>query len=159
MTEQDLELKRERLKHLYALEYEMVRATAAFEHAALRPLFMLNGGALITYLALYGPLRHGIHFWIGKYALFLWLAGLIGAILTALLGAGSQSALRKHRGREIDRAEIELGLQSGSESEAAKRSAAYARQGQYFRAAAMATGLASLLLFIAALWPAYQSIK
>ena len=41
----------------YGLEYEMIRATAGFEHAALKPLFLLNGGALIVYFGLIASKR------------------------------------------------------------------------------------------------------
>ena len=34
-----LTMRLESLKHRYGLEYEMIRAIAAFEHAAIRPHF------------------------------------------------------------------------------------------------------------------------
>jgi hypothetical protein len=160
MSDHSAELKKERLKHLYHLEYEAIRATAAFEHAALRPLFLLNGGALIAYLILYGPLRHGMHFWIGKYALVLWMGGLIAATLTAFLEARSQLASRKHRGQEIADAEIELGLRSpASVSEKTRHNAVYAGRAQRYRVTAVAAGIFSLALFVAGFYPAYLSVK
>src|SRR5947209_8094438 len=118
--------KLERLKHLYRLEYEMIRATAAFEHATIQPLFYLNGGALVVYLGLFGALHRNdgasgaINWSVGKFAVWLWIAGLCVATLTVFLGALSQLAFRKLRGQEILETEIELGLRSGSMTEAAK---------------------------------------
>jgi len=37
-----------------AHELELNRATAAFEHAVLSPLYLLNGGALVAFLTLLG---------------------------------------------------------------------------------------------------------
>jgi hypothetical protein len=46
-----------RLQHRYGMEYQMIQAMATFEHAALRPLFLLNGGAAAGFTALYGALK------------------------------------------------------------------------------------------------------
>jgi hypothetical protein len=85
----DLPKKLERLKHTYGLEYEMIRATAAFEHATLRPLFILNGGALVAYLALLGAGR--IDFPIGRLAVLAWAIGLIAAAVAAFLARSPNS--------------------------------------------------------------------
>ena len=156
--------KLERLKHLYGLEYEMIRATAAFEHAAFRTTFILNAGALVVYLGLFGTLHRNdgasavIDWSIGKFAVWLWIAGLVFATLAVFLGALSQFAFRKLRGQEIVQAEIELGLHSGSTTEAAEASGRYGCQGVCYRRAAVVVGVVSILLFMAGFWPAFQSI-
>ena len=43
-----------RYKAIRAHELELNRATGAFEHAALRPVVILNGGALVAFLSLLG---------------------------------------------------------------------------------------------------------
>ncbi len=160
----DLTKKLERLKHFYGLEYEMIRATAAFEHAAARPLFILNGGALVVYLGLFGALRGNnaratVDFSIGKFAVLLWIAGLVLATLAVFLGTLSQFNFRKLRGQEIVQAEIELGLHTGSASEAAQAGGQYGGQAVCYRRTAVVMGIASMLLFVAGFWPAFQSIK
>ena len=160
----DLSKKLERLKHLYGLEYEMIRATAAFEHAAIRPLFILNGGALVVYLGLVGTLRRNdaqaaIDFSVGQFAVYLWVAGLVLATLAVFLSALSQFKFRKVRGQEIVQAEIALGLHTGSASEAAQAIGSYGGQAVCYRQAAVVMGVASILLFMAGFWPAFQSIK
>jgi len=161
----DLTMKLESLKHHYGLEYEMIRATAAFEHAAIRPLFILNGGALVVYLGLFGALRRNdsaqsnVDFSVGKFAVILWLVGLVLATLTVFIGAQSQFAFRKLRGQEILQAEIELGLQAGSASEAAQAGGKYGCQGACYRKCAVVAGVLSIILFMAAFWPAFLSIK
>jgi len=157
--------KLEQLKRAYALEYEMVRATATFEHALLRPLFILNGGALVAYLALFGALNRStdtlasLDFSWGQFAVYLWLAGLLVATLAAYLGAQSQFEFRKQRGREADHAEIERGIRSGSALDMATEGAKRGAQAVCARRAAIAAGLLSILLFMAGFWPAFQSIN
>jgi hypothetical protein len=51
-TEADREL--EICRAVRAHELELNRATAAFEHAVLAPLFLLNGGALVAFITLLG---------------------------------------------------------------------------------------------------------
>lgn len=165
MPENDAELKKrlEELKHLYGLEYEMIRATAAFEHAALRPLFLLNGGSLVVYMGLFGALgkaqQAGLDLSIGKYAVFLWIAGLLCAAVTAFFGARSQFAFRSHRGQQVLEMEIGLGIKAGSASEAATKSGTYAEKGKCSRQVAIVTGIVSILLFTIGFWPAFISIS
>jgi len=154
----------ERLKHLYGLEYEMIRATATFEHAAIRPLFILNGGALVVYLGLFGAINRNdgtsgaIDWSVGRFAVWLWIAGLVFAASTVFLGALSQFVFRKLRSQEIVQAEIEIGLHPGSRTEAAEASVKYGCEGSSYRKAAVAIGIVSLLSFVAGFWPAFQSI-
>ena len=143
----------------------MIRATAAFEHAAMRPLFYLNGGALVVYLGLFGALQRNdgaqaaMDFSVGKFAVCLWLLGLLFATFTAFLGVRSQFAFRKLRGQEIVQAEIELGLHTGSPSEAAQDIGGYGGRAVCSRRAAVVMGVVSIVLFMAGFWPAFHSIK
>ena len=160
----DSKLKKElaRLQHRYSLEYEMIRATAAFEHAALRPMFILNGGALGIYLALYGTLAGktppAIDFSVGKFAVGFWIAGLLLAWLTAYSGARSQFAFRKIRGREVAQAELALGLRDGSAAELAKAREEYGKEANRFRWGAILLGVTSIALFISGFLTALASI-
>ncbi len=139
----------------------MIRATVAFEHAALRPLFILNGGALVVYLGVYGALAKSpaaIDLSVGKFAVVCWLTGLLLATLVAYLGARSQFAFRKLRGREVDRAEIDLGLSSKSATEAAEAIGRYGQEANCYRSAAILAGALSVASFMAGFWPAFASI-
>jgi hypothetical protein len=162
MAEEDSKVKKElaRLSHFYSLEYEMIRATVAFEHAILRPLFLLNGGALVAYLTLFGALRPPtIDMAGGKYAIFFWVGGLLLATFSACFGALSQSAFRSHRGRQVAKAEIELGLRDGSVSETDQAMGTHEADAVCRRKVAVVLGVVSILLFIAGFWPAFWSVK
>lgn len=162
MADDDILKKQlERLKHAYGLEYEMIRVTGAFEHAALRPLFILNGGALVVYLGLYGALHkeNAINFSVGQFAAYAWVAGVVFATLTAFFGAWSQFAFRKLRGGETVLAEIELGLSNEPVSETTIQCGRYSAQGDGRRKAAVAMGCLSVLLFVLGFLPAFLSIK
>ena len=166
MADENFELKKrlERLRYLYGLENEMIRAAAAFEHAALRPLFILNGGALVVYLGLFGALRRGsgdpagIDWAVGKYAVWAWLAGILLAAATAFLGALSQFSFRKLRGREVAQAEIDLAMRSESASEVSQSIGRYTTHATCYRIAAIGCGILCIVLFVAGFWPAFLSI-
>ena len=49
------QLERLKLEHTHSME--LLRATVAFEHAALKPPMLLNGGAVVVFLALFGALK------------------------------------------------------------------------------------------------------
>ena len=55
--EEKAQRRLERLKFRIAHSIELIRATAAFEHAALRLPVILNSGALVAFLALIGALQ------------------------------------------------------------------------------------------------------
>lgn len=129
-------------------------------HAALRPLFILNGGAPVVYLGLYGALRkeNAIDFSVGQFAAYARVAGVVLATLTAFFGAWSQFAFRKLRGRETVLAEIELGLSMESVSETTIQCGRYAAQGDCRRNAAVVMGCLSVFLFVVGFRPAFLSI-
>jgi len=106
MTEDEKAQRRlERLKFRLAHALELIRATTAFEHAVLRPPLILNGGALVVSLTLFGALQkqsstiNGRSF---KFALMFWIAGVLLASVATAFGYYSQAAFRKFRDRELD---------------------------------------------------------
>ena len=153
-----------RLHHYYDLEIEMVRAVHAFEHALLQPLFLLNGGGAVAYVALMGTLKaQGLLSHCAVAALVLWVAGLVLAVVGAAFAALSQFRFRNLRGLEAVLAERHTGLHDAlfehrpSEqlrAEARKRS----QQGRMYRRIAFVLGIASLLAFVVALIPAVTSL-
>lgn len=80
--------------HKSAARLEMFKATVAFEHAAIRPLFLLNGGAALATLTFLGSIWQpgGTEAVIQRAGTPLggFSAGLILAALTAFLGYLSQ---------------------------------------------------------------------
>jgi hypothetical protein len=155
----DDQLKKQlaRLGHKYGLEYEMVRATAAFEHAVLKPLFLLNGGALIATLTLYGALRGDrFNFLALLLAILGWVVGLCMAAASAFFAAYSQFAFRKLRSVEVALEEKRLNLKEDrSEDDLIRDSGRYQQQGNCRRQVAVGFGLISLLFFLISLVPAF----
>ena len=108
MSNGDLEKERvsQSQKHLHNRSLELIRAVAAFEHAALRPPFLLNGGALIVYMALFGALRSIANAQIdiskAKQAMWAWVVGLLFASAAIALGYYSQRSFDKSLRRHIE---------------------------------------------------------
>lgn len=104
---------------------QLQQATIAFEHAALKPLFLLNGGALVLSLAFLGAIlssapggRFQIHdtemVW---WAIFLWGSGLVLAAVCTGLGYLHQlNFFRESNQNTLHR----LRLDDGKEEEAAE---------------------------------------
>ena len=71
---------------------ELIRATAAFEHAVLRVAFLLNGGALIATMTFLGNVWPKEHFARGSIvtALLIWILGLVMAGFATHYGYLSQ---------------------------------------------------------------------
>ena len=167
MAEDDnLKKQLARLNHAYNLECEMVRAIAAFEHAAIRPLFLLNGGALVAYLALYGALNRSTSAtqFDKSYtilAMALWVLGLVFAAICTFTAAKSQFSFREVRGLKVIQAEIEVGLPPTEEKppdvkhEIGRRG----QQAECWRWAAVVLGVISLMLFMGAAIPAFLSFN
>jgi len=160
-TQEKLQLAR--LGHAYGLEYEMIRATAAFEHAALRTLLLLNGGGLGIYITLYAALSRdaacrSIDQHLAQLAVGGWVVGLVTAALCAFFAARSQFAFRKVRGRQVERAEAAVGLPieqglSDINEEIGRQS----QRAECWRWAAIIAGIISFILFVAAVVPAFLS--
>lgn len=93
-----------------AHELELNRATAAFEHAVLSPLFLLNGGAAVAFLTLLGAASANdstlaVNPWAAGLAASTWSAGLVAATWAARAGYESQRAFTqsvKQRRRLIE---------------------------------------------------------
>lgn len=96
----------ERYKAMHAYQLELVRATNAFEHATLKPPFILNGGALVVVMALLGAIWKDGNQFVDKgmlvYALACWGAGLLLASIASAFGYQSQFSFLKARHRELD---------------------------------------------------------
>ncbi len=92
-------LERLRLDHAHSME--LLRATVAFEHAALRPSFLLNGGALVVFLALFGAIKTarfpvaGFDEAFALQAMATWGFGLIVAAAANIFGYYSQFSFRR----------------------------------------------------------------
>ena len=152
----------ERYKALRAHEHILTQATAALEHAALRPPFLLNGGALIAYVALMGatwPGNGAGNHSLGYWAMLLWCAGLVGAMAATACAYRSQLAFKKEMGRRIDVIDHERrgdgAMATGHETEAG-------RQGDRavtLRGWAEALVVLSVLLFIFGIALAMRAIS
>ena len=88
-----------------AYRLELTRATTAFEHAAIRPLFLLNGGALIVVMAFLGAIWDDAKqpdlimlYW----SLGFWFVGLVLAAVVTIFGYRSQFAFLKATKKAID---------------------------------------------------------
>lgn len=151
----------ERLKHARALELEMIRATAAFEHAALKLPFALNGGALGIYLAMYGTLKggQGLELALVPWAWASWLVGLGAATFATFFGFRSQFAFRKDRG-ELVRA---LDARTAGDAEGFGKHNAdadcYGKRGSRLRNVASVLVAISFVVFVAGVIVAFRSIK
>ena len=149
----------------YALEYEMVRATNAFEQAALRPLFLLNGGALVVYLGLFGTLgrpnvaRQALDWSLGKQAAIAWTSALAHATLAAYCGVRWQFGFRKQRGTEATVEEVRLGISDKAEGELKTKIEVDNAEANRFRRGMIVAGLVSFVLFLIGVWIAFASIQ
>ncbi len=97
----DNEFKIEKFKADASHELELMRATIQFEHAAMRPAYLLNGGALIASLTYLGH-RHDLTMWAIIVAVALWLFGLLSAGLATQFGYKSQWSFLKAYRQKID---------------------------------------------------------
>jgi hypothetical protein len=154
--EQNFQLGMAQLQHRYNMEYQMVQATAAFEHAALKPLFLLNGGAAAGFTALFGALMpEETKAPLLIAALFWWTLGLLFAFGASTLGAMSQFNFRRYRGIQVSAAERAMGItvdrKDWSDAET------WSRNGRHYRAKAVSVGFLSLACFVLALIPAAQT--
>lgn len=82
-------------KAVRAHELELNRATAAFEHAVLAPLYLLNGGAVVAFLTLLGAAsasdsRLDIETGWAVAAMTSWALGLLAAALATWFGYRAQ---------------------------------------------------------------------
>ena len=100
-----------------AHELELNRATAAFEHAVLSPLYLLNGGALVAFLTLLGAasgedssLEIELPWAVAGAA--LWATGLCAAAFATYWGYRSQryfTRVERLRRQEVERSLLPAG--------------------------------------------------
>ena len=109
MAGEGKEKRPEHINHALESRRQLRQATINFEHAALRVLFLLNGGALIAFLAFLGTdtAKELTSKGTTDFALAAWLAGLILGGFAALFGYRSQFQFYKAHG---DYQRFQIGL-------------------------------------------------
>ena len=156
--EQNFQIAMARLEHRYNMEYQMIQATAAFEHAALKPLFLLNGGAAAGFTALYGALEQpdpaNAHLFVA--AVMIWIVGLLFAVAASSLAAMSQFNFRKYRGIQRSAEERTMGIKV--ERDDWNQADRWSANGLAYRTKAVAAGFLSLGLFALGLMPAMDAV-
>jgi hypothetical protein len=115
-------------KGFRAHEALLNRATAEFERAALQPLFLLNGGAMVAFLTLLGAVagksQTNLDLAATKWALTVWSGGLLLAAFATAFGYLSQRQFA--RMSRLERQIVEAKLQDGSIPEILKLPDVYA---------------------------------
>ena len=106
MSENHIEL--EHLKHALESRRQLRQAAMNFEHVALRPLYLLNGGGLVAFLTFLGTgstpdIDKG---WVTG-SLVAWLIGLVLAGFTTIFAYRSQFHFYKAHG---DYQRVKVGL-------------------------------------------------
>ena len=131
---------------------ELFRAVVAHEHAALRPLFLLNGGAAVAALAFIGQV------WPADVsgvivAMVIWCVGLFAAGLAAGLAYFSQNAFYKESGHRQSAKEAEEDGDTAKKRDEWEKHDTQAKRGQNCRLFAQLLGAISLTCFIGgAIW-------
>ena len=147
-----LEAFKARLVHLD----EVFRATIAIEHAVLKPIFLLNGGAVLVYLTFLGAIIGAGMKWPNDWlipilAVVAWCGGLVCAALTSGFTWHSQFNFYKHRGREVAAEQVWDYMEGEGAQKAAdaqnKLSKDYVDEGNKSRNWAKVFWASSLLLF------------
>ena len=109
MADEGDETKLEHIKHALESRRQLRQATINFEHAALRVLFLLNGGGLIAFLTFLGTgAGKGLeNKWTTTASLIVWLIGLVLAGFATGFGYKSQFKFYKAHG---DYQRVQVGL-------------------------------------------------
>jgi len=160
----------EKYKARCAHEGWLNQATAEFERAALQPLFLLNGGAVIALLTLLGAILEKakagavtIRFELIEVALGIWCAGLAAAAVTTITGYLTQRDFSRWARirREITEGELP-GSASGLSKDAIWRKEIESENDvervRKFQQGAYCFGAASVALFIIGAFVALFSI-
>ena len=145
----ELEVERYKFNGAYAIE--LLKATVAFEHAALKPLPLLNGGAIIAALTFAGhTAQHPqlIQPWL-KWAIAAWAGGLVAAIAAIFLGYWSQHFFLKASARDREAGEKERSGNSAGAALERCRHERFVDKGMISRRVAYVFALLGLLGFIA----------
>jgi nitroreductase len=139
----------EQYKAVHEHELELNKATAAFEHAALQPLFLLTGGALVAFLTLLGAIwkeSHAVH--IGKLAwpLIAWSVGLVFAAAATAMAYRSQRSFTKAVRTAREQIEFQQSLRKRGPTDDLKTMRDRAAMLQNFAMFAGGAGLGSFIL-------------
>ncbi len=149
----------ERLKFALTHTRDLQQATVAFEHVALKPLFLINGGALVVVVAFLGSdASQRINISLALFAVACWAFGLILASASAALGYFSQLAFYKAASQHL-RSVVEL--DDGNEALAAEHvsdSAKFNREANTHRNYAHWFGGISMIMFLAGVFFAVVAI-
>ena len=121
-THEDRERRRlEWLKHSLASRRQLQQATSTFEHAALKPAFLLNGGALVVVLAYMGSEgAERLNLQLAVIAVACWGLGLLSAAFATACAYLSQLAFYKATGpqyRALMKMDYDVGYDVPAEKE------------------------------------------
>ncbi len=143
--------ERELATYKAALEHRegLFRATTVFEHAALKPLILLNGGGILVLLAFLGtvwgkspaPNVLGLGIAVG-----VWALGLLFAAFATGFGYHSQLAFYKMHSQILEIEEGRAENRNVQDNEAGRDK--QETRGHCYRIVATALGAASLMAFI-----------
>ena len=136
------------LRHLSAHTNQLAEATQAFEHAALKALFILNGGAAIAILAVVGTeAANRLDIGLALIGLAAWALGLIFAGTASWLMYFSQLDFYRASSQELlaTRRRDELKQQLAQDCDAAHEN--YSKDAQHHRRCANWLAGASLVAF------------
>ena len=152
-NEEAARVRIERLKFLFSHANQLQQETATFEHAALRPLFVMNGGALAAMVAYLGSnASERVDLSLVLLAIASWAIGLLCGALAASLGYLSQLTFYKATGRDLH-AELTRG---DKDTERFERHIAqhdeFAKKAVSYRNWAHGLGGGSLVLFLAGIF-------
>ena len=144
--------KLEYFKSRLAHSEELTRATAGFEHAAVRLPLLLNGGAAIATLTLYGAIGlrpFGWELLLVLLALSLWGYGVVSATLATGYLFKSQLQFYKSTSQEIKAiVEREFNKDDAAGAECESKHADFADKGSVERDKAIEYWTRSLRLFV-----------
>ena len=111
------EFSLEIFKSVQEHELELNKATSAFEHAALRPGIILNGGAAVAFVTLLGAVKNvppSFHTPLAAEAIMAWGVGLFFAALATAFGWISQRNYTRYLKKQRSALEYYLaGVQFG----------------------------------------------
>ena len=141
----------ERYRARIAARIEMFRAVAAFEHAALRPLLLLNGGAAVALLAFIGQVWPEVISGT-LIAMAIWSVGLALATIATSLGYFSQNTFYKASGHQFEAEDANRVKDIEVESEAKAAQDKLEKKGHRYRNYAHLCGILSVICFVAGAW-------
>ena len=148
-------------------ELEFNRATAAFEHAALRPGIILNGGAAAAFVTLLGAVAKTtesdgigstIDFGWASGAIIVWTAGLVFAAVALGFGWHSQRSYTRYMKRQRAALEYQFGRDTVAAGAIYNDSKQDARDGKISQTSAFRCGILTYGAFVVGVSAALISI-